>query len=132
MKHVPISHMSFDIKSDRHFFHYARLISLFTFPDCSVCWDNYSSSVGLTCVECSGNTEGIVLATVLAVVVPFIVVAVVLYLVSGNTDATGQGMVGRLQRVVPLQSIKIIIVAWQILTQVKETSTRWSSNSACC
>ena len=81
-------------------------------------------------MECSSNTEGIVLATVLAVVVPFIVVAVVLHLVSGNTDATEQGMVGRWQRVVPLQSIKIIIVAWQILTQVRVISTRWSRNSA--
>lgn len=78
-------------------------------------------------MKCSSNTNGIALATVLAVVVPFIVIAVVLHLVSGSTDTTEQGMLGRLQRVVPLQSIKIIIVAWQILTQVKVTSTRTST-----
>lgn len=39
------------------------------------------------------------------------------YLVSGE-EAGGRHILHRLTRNIPLQSVKIIIVAWQILTQV--------------
>ena len=44
-------------------------------------------------------------------------VVVVKYVTSANMGA-GRGIFSRLLRRVPLQSVKIIIVAWQILTQV--------------
>ena len=48
-----------------------------------------------------------------------VAVAVVSYLMSGETGlGAGQGVVERVTRYVPLQSAKIVIVSWQILTQV--------------
>ena len=44
--------------------------------------------------------------------------AVFSYLVSGKDGGSGRGVVERLGRYIPLQSVKIIVVAWQILTQV--------------
>ncbi|CAN0440774.1 unnamed protein product, partial [Ascophyllum nodosum] len=39
------------------------------------------------------------------------------YLVSAEVGGAGRGIVDRVTRWVPMQSIKIIVVAWQILTQ---------------
>lgn len=44
--------------------------------------------------------------------------AVVWRMVSNEQGTTTEGIVGRLEAVLPLQSLKIIIVAWQIVTQV--------------
>lgn len=59
------------------------------------------------------------LAAVIAVAALFVAVAVVSYVTSGERGAKGQGMVERVVRYIPLQSLKIVIVAWQILTQVR-------------
>ena len=45
---------------------------------------------------------------------------VVSYVVSGEVGDKGDRIVARLKRYIPLQSLKIVIVAWQILTQVRE------------
>ena len=44
--------------------------------------------------------------------------AVFSYLVSGKTGGMRRGVIERLGRYIPLQSVKILVVAWQILTQV--------------
>ncbi|CAM9418346.1 unnamed protein product, partial [Ascophyllum nodosum] len=44
-------------------------------------------------------------------------VGIVSYLVSPDTRGSGTGLVDRVARLIPLQSLKIIIVAWQIVTQ---------------
>ncbi len=46
--------------------------------------------------------------------------AAVSYLLSGESGARRRGVVERVGRYIPLQSLKILIVAWQILTQVRE------------
>ena len=46
-------------------------------------------------------------------------IGIVLYLVSPDTRGSARGVVARMARFIPLQSLKIIIVAWQIVTQVK-------------
>ncbi len=84
--------------------------------DCSVCSDGYTKELGFVCRECSNGSAGsIALAVVLAVVALVAAAAVFSY---GMGTRMGQGTVARLGRYIPLQSIKIVVVAWQILTQV--------------
>ena len=40
------------------------------------------------------------------------------YMISGKMENTDHGIVARVSRFIPLQSVKIVIVVWQILTQV--------------
>lgn len=58
-------------------------------------------------------------AAFLGVAAIFVAVVVVLYVVSGEVGDKGDRFVARLKRYIPLQSVKIVIVAWQILTQVR-------------
>ncbi|CAN0569333.1 unnamed protein product, partial [Ectocarpus sp. 12 AP-2014] len=46
-----------------------------------------------------------------------VAIAVASYAVSGKGGDVRSGVVARLGRYIPLQSVKIVIVAWQILTQ---------------
>eukprot|EP00752_Nemacystus_decipiens_P012586 g11146.t1 len=87
-------------------------------PYCSVCSGGYTAQLGYTCDKCSGSAGGIVVVVVLAVAAVFLGVAFVTYVMSGEVGRMGRrGSFGRLVRSIPLQSLKIIIVAWQILTQ---------------
>ena len=45
-------------------------------------------------------------------------VAFLSYMLSGEMEGVDQGIVARVTRFIPLQSVKIVIVVWQILTQV--------------
>lgn len=57
---------------------------------------------------------------VLAVVAVFVGVAVVMYVMSGDVGCTSRGgSFRRLLLIIPLQSVKIVIVAWQVLAQVR-------------
>ena len=58
------------------------------------------------------------MASVFAAVSVIVLVAVVWHLMSSETERTSEGVVNRVIRRVPVQAMKIIIVAWQILTQV--------------
>ena len=91
--------------------------------DCSVCSDGYSEKLGFTCSKCSKDSAvGIVVAAILSIAALFAAVCVVWYLISGEAGlSAGQGVIGFLTRYIPLQSVKIVIVAWQILTQVSRT-----------
>lgn len=86
--------------------------------DCSVCSDGYNSELGFICSECADSVDAIVLAAVLAVVALVVTAGTISYVMSGETEVSGSGVVERLRRYIPLQSLKIIVVAWQILTQV--------------
>ena len=57
------------------------------------------------------------LAAALTVAALLVAVAVVSYVTFGERGAKS-GRVERAVRYIPLQSLKIVIVAWQILTQV--------------
>ena len=57
------------------------------------------------------------------VVTFFVTIAVVFHLISGEKEGTGRGIVDGIARYVPLQAVKIVIVAWQIVTQVKGVRT---------
>ena len=64
-------------------------------------------------------TGGVVLATGIAVIAVIAFALFFAYMVSGKADGSVRGIAGWVVRHVPLQSVKIIIVAWQILTQVR-------------
>lgn len=66
------------------------------------------------------------LAVCLLLVALLVAVAVVSYLVSGNVGGTRRGILKRVARFIPLQSVKIVVVAWQILTQVR--LVQWGTN----
>lgn len=76
--------------------------------------------MGFTCTECSDSARGIALTVVLSVAAVIVVLAIFAHLVSGETEGPGQAIMNRLARDIPLQTVKIVIVAWQILTQVRE------------
>lgn len=58
------------------------------------------------------------LAAILAVAALAIAATVVVYIMSGKVEVGRQGMIERLRRFIPVHSVKIVIVAWQIVTQV--------------
>ena len=99
-------------------------------PDCSVCSKTYSASLGFACNKCSDNAGGgIALVVSMGVVFVLAFAAFLSYMLSGETRGAGQSIVARVTRFFPLQSVKIVIVVWQILTQVRCTATvfqrRW-------
>lgn len=59
------------------------------------------------------------LAAALAAIALLAMVFLVSYLVSGKLEGTRRGVVNRIRHYIPFQSIKIVIVSWQILTQVR-------------
>lgn len=87
--------------------------------DCAICSDGYSAQLGFACSECLGAASGIVLASFLLVVIVFGAVAVASYVVLDEGADKRKGLVERVARFIPLQSLKIVIVSWQILTQVR-------------
>ena len=97
-------------------------------PYCAVCDDDYGQGTGGLCFKCE---EGINIRTVL-VVVGFIVLAIFLvlffaFLIGGldvivrvgtyfMSEETKTKLITKFSRRIPLYSIKILIVVWQILT----------------
>eukprot|EP00752_Nemacystus_decipiens_P002518 g2363.t1 len=87
-------------------------------PYCSVCSDGYTAQLGYTCNKCSDSTGGTLVVAVVVVVAVAVVMAVITYVVSGEVGCMAHGgSLGRLFRKIPLQSVKIVVVVWQILTQ---------------
>ena len=86
--------------------------------DCAVCGDGYVATLGFSCDRCSGNTKSVVVTSIFTGVSAFIAAAIIRYLMSSEIQGGGRGIVDRMTRHVPVQAMKIIIVAWQILTQV--------------
>ena len=115
------------------FFTQTAAFSYYTFPlifcvfppdlhtiDCSICGEGYTEQLGFHCGKCPENSaRGIAVAVVLAVVVLAVAAAVVSYLMSGEAGVSRErGAIECVTQYIPLQSVKIVIVAWQILTQV--------------
>lgn len=70
-----------------------------------------------TCSKCSEG-EGIAFAVVALLVAVAAVVAVIFHLVSKHQEETNSRFV-RLTKALPMQGLKTVVVAWQILTQVR-------------
>lgn len=58
------------------------------------------------------------LAVIVGVLAVVALVVLTSHLISGENEGRAGGIVGHLTRYIPHQSLKIVIVAWQILTQV--------------
>ena len=87
--------------------------------DCAICSEGYTAQLGFTCRDCSDSAGGIAIASFIVVATVFGVIVVVSYVVSGEVGDKGHRFAVQLKRYIPLQSVKIVIVAWQILTQVR-------------
>ena len=84
--------------------------------DCAVCIQGFAATLSYRCSECSGETSvGPVVLAVFAVLVSFFVI----YMISIEGDRNTSSSIGRMKEAIPLQSFKIIIVSWQIVTQVR-------------
>ena len=94
--------------------------------DCSVCSKNYVSSLRFTCGECFDRTTVIVTATLLLGLALGVVIAIISYLVSAEVADARRGIIDYMMQRIPLQSLKIIIILWQILTQVRTANERRS------
>lgn len=82
-------------------------------PDCSVCSKHYTATLAFSCGHCGGENVAVVIL-VLAIA-SIAAVAFVWYMVSTKQEGTARG---RVEKVLPLQSIKIVVVVWQIVAQV--------------
>lgn len=90
--------------------------------DCSVCSEEYALTLSFTCIECvDSRGVGVAIMAVLVVFSLCAIVALFVHLVSGEEDGARKGIIHRVTRCLPLQSIKIVVVVWQILTQVRDT-----------
>lgn len=85
-------------------------------PDCSVCSKGYGKMLANSCSKCSDGREAFI-AVALATAV-LAVLASVWHMVSIEQEGATQGVVARFKKILPLQSIKITTVVWQIVTQV--------------
>lgn len=86
-------------------------------PYCSICSEGYSEHLSFSCRECSDdNTDTIIAAAILSVVGLIVVIMLAYYLTSSETDSN-VGLSGVMKRYIPLQSLKIVVVTWQILNQ---------------
>ena len=103
---------------------------LFT-KDCAVCDEDYVSGFRYSCHSCKGSDKWAAIGgavAVLVVVMPVIALGVA-YLVSvvdrpiseksEKWDRRVRNFRDGLVRVIPLTAIKIVLVSWQIITQVK-------------
>ncbi|CAN0573402.1 unnamed protein product, partial [Ectocarpus sp. 12 AP-2014] len=89
-------------------------------PYCAVCETDYSSSLAHICTHCSSSRrQGLMgIAAIAVIVTVFAFVAIFQYMSSTEHE---EGILGCFRRrvlgAVPVQSLKIIVVVWQILTQ---------------
>ena len=99
--------------------YYVRADECYT--DCSVCEDDYAATLAFTCAKCSGSSRIALLVVVVISTGAAAVMAVYLtaFLVSMEpTEARMTRPYVKLLKHLPLQAIKILVVLWQILTQV--------------
>lgn len=84
-----------------------------------MCSEGYSKSLAFTCTKCVDDHGGVVIVVVVGVFVLGAAIALSMHLVSGEMEGARRGVVYRLIKRLPFQSIKIVVVVWQILTQVR-------------
>lgn len=86
--------------------------------DCAVCAKGFASRIQYKCEKCEEEEGGMALIAVFAVIVALLGLALIWYLILAENGLKGRGLVRRIMRNMPVQSIKIMIVVWQIITQV--------------
>ncbi|CAN0377394.1 unnamed protein product, partial [Ascophyllum nodosum] len=87
-------------------------------PYCAICSKGYSPNLGFTCNKCPNSIGGIVVGVLIALVLLVAVILAISYLLSTEMErGTKRTGVHRLVQNIPLQSVKVVIVAWQIVIQ---------------
>lgn len=77
------------------------------------------------CTKCSSG-EGVAVAVIVVSALGVAGAALVVYLVSNEREEDGgRGFIVRVKDKVSFRSLKIVIVVWQILTQVKLCEEMW-------
>lgn len=89
------------------------------YTDCSVCTHDYTPTLEYVCNECSYSEGRLALVVVISVLSVAAFAVFVSFMVSEEWEDARHGIVARIAPYLPLQSLKIIVVAWQILTQVR-------------
>lgn len=103
-----------------------------TTADCAVCAAGYSPGYSRTCKSCMGDSKksALAIAAVIGALALAVVVALVARLVSvvevGPPQQQGSkkwrrtcsAWQARVRQTVPLTAVKIVVVVWQIVTQV--------------
>ena len=102
--------------------------------DCAACDEGYASGFQYKCHSCQGSDKWPAIGGAVAVLVVTIsaVALILAYLVSvverpiperrGKWEIRALNFRDRLVRVIPLTAIKIVLVSWQIITQVKHVA----------
>ena len=87
-------------------------------PYCSICSEGYSESLSFSCRKCSEDSSDAILTSL---IVSFVglgsICILVSYLTSSDISESKKGLIGLFKTYIPLQSLKILVVTWQILTQ---------------
>lgn len=86
----------------------------------------------MVCSKCSNSAGGIALGVSVSIAGLLFTVGVVSYVALGESESRARGVVERAGRFVPLQSVKIVIVAWQILTQVRRLGRASTALDSLC
>ena len=84
--------------------------------DCSVCSTGYGRKMSYGCRKCS--EQDFVWPILFVIAIGLLALLFLCHMVSIERDNVSWRSFGRLKGVMPLQSFKIIIVSWQIATQV--------------
>ena len=75
-------------------------------------------ALAFTCTKCTDSGASIAIISVVIVLGLGAIIVLYMHLVSGEMSGAREGIVQRVTKRLPVQSIKIIVVIWQILTQV--------------
>lgn len=94
-------------------------------PDCAVCASGYTAGISHTCYACDGATAAAAKAAAITLMLisALVLLSAYKYLTSaGTSDVPEQSSLhaclSRIKQAFPLQAVKILIVAWQIITEV--------------
>lgn len=87
--------------------------------DCSLCISGYAPTLVYNCSKCPGGDIATIVAILVVTFALFVSAVFVAYMVSGEQETTHWRIVHRLSERLPLQTIKIVIVTWQIIAEVR-------------
>lgn len=96
-------------------------VPVYSCTDCTVCDTDYSPTLAHTCTRCSSSRrQGLVAAVVIGAIAAVFAIAIICqYMLSAELeDSRARRFHRRVLAAVPVQALKIIVVVWQIVTQV--------------
>lgn len=83
-----------------------------------MCSEGFVSRVQYACDSCAGEDGATAVIVILAILLSIFLLVLLWFLLSANATVEQNGIISRVTKNLPIQSLKIVIVVWQILTQV--------------